>query len=82
LNLAGRQVIEWNGGLRWIATDAPADQVFEAARRAGGHATLFRGGQGTPILRLEPAVLALQRKLKAALDPHGIFGPQRLAPEF
>jgi glycolate oxidase FAD binding subunit len=82
LGLPGRQVIEWNGGLRWIATDAPAEQVFEAARKAGGHATLFRGAKGEPILRLEPAVLALHRKLKAALDPHGIFGPQRLAPEF
>ena len=35
-----------------------------------------------PIMRLEPAVLALHRKLKAALDPHGIFGPRRLAPDF
>jgi FAD/FMN-containing dehydrogenase len=33
-------------------------------------------------MRLDPAVLALHRKLKAALDPHGIFGPGRLAPEF
>jgi glycolate oxidase FAD binding subunit len=81
LNLPGRQVIEWNGGLRWIATDAPAEQVFDAARRAGGSATLFSGGQGEPIMRLEPGVLALHRKLKAALDPHGIFGPRRLAPE-
>jgi len=82
LNLPGRQVIEWNGGLRWLATDAPAEQVFEAARRAGGHATLFRGARDEPIMRLEPGVLALHRKLKAALDPQGIFGPRRLAPEF
>jgi glycolate oxidase FAD binding subunit len=82
LNLPGRQVIEWNGGLRWLATDAPAEEVFEAARRAGGHAILFRGARDEPIMRLDPGVLALHRKLKAALDPQRIFGPRRLAPEF
>lgn len=83
LDLPGRQVIEWNGALRWIATDAAAEQVFAAARSAGGHATRFRAEQpGTPIMRLEPGVLALHRKLKAALDPDGIFGPHRLHAEF
>jgi glycolate oxidase FAD binding subunit len=82
LGLPGSQLIEWNGSLRWVASDAPAEQIFDAARRAGGHATLFRGGKGEPIMRLAPGVLALHRKLKAALDPHGIFGPQRLGPEF
>jgi glycolate oxidase FAD binding subunit len=81
LNLPGRQVIEWNGSLRWVASDAPAEQVLEAARRAGGHATLFRGARNEPIMRLDLGVLALHRRLKAALDPHEIFGPQRLAPE-
>jgi glycolate oxidase FAD binding subunit len=82
LRLPGSQLIEWNGALRWISTDAPAEQIFDTARRAGGHATLFRGGKAEPIMRLAPTVLALHRKLKAALDPQGIFGPQRLAPEF
>lgn len=81
LNLPGRQVIEWNGALRWIAGDAAAEHMFEAARRAGGHATLFRGGRAEPIMRLDAGVLALHRKLKRALDPNGIFGPQRLGPE-
>ena len=83
LRLPGSQVIEWNGSLRWIATDAAAETVFDAARKAGGHATRFRGGAaGTPIMRLDAGVLALHRKLKAALDPHGIFGPHRLHPDF
>jgi glycolate oxidase FAD binding subunit len=67
--------------LRWLATDAPAEQIFSAARKAGGHATLFRGGNSEPILCLDPGVLALHKKLKAALDPQGIFGPQRLHPD-
>ena len=32
-------------------------------------------------MRPEPNVLALQRKLNAALDPNGIFGRALLAPE-
>jgi glycolate oxidase FAD binding subunit len=82
LMLPGRQTIEWNGSLRWVATDAPARQVFEAARRAGGHATRFRGNTGTPVMDLDPTLLSLHKRLKMALDPIGIFGPQRLHPEF
>ena len=82
LALPGKQVIEWNGSLRWVAGDAPAQQMFETARRAGGHATRFRVGTGAPIMHLEPSVLEVHRRLKAALDPNGIFGPHRLHPDF
>jgi len=80
--LPGRQVVEWNGSLRWISTAAPAEQVFEVAREAGGHATRFRGSSGQPIMRLDAGVLGLHKRLKAALDPHSIFGPHRLHAEF
>jgi glycolate oxidase FAD binding subunit len=82
LALPGTQVIEWNGSLRWVATEAPVQQLFDAARKAGGHATRFRTSNGTPVMRLDPAVLELHKRLKAALDPDGIFGPHRLHPEF
>lgn len=81
LNLSGSQVIEWNGALRWIAGDIPAETVFAAARKAGGYATRFRGGAPTPLMQLDPGTLDLHRRIKAALDPLGIFGPQRLHPE-
>ena len=43
LRLPGRQLIEWGGALRWLqASAACRAAVREAARRAGGHATLFR----------------------------------------
>lgn len=83
LPLPGTQVIEWNGSLRWITTDSAADTVFALARKAGGHAIRFRGGApGSPLMQLDPGVLALHRRLKAALDPHGIFGPHRLHSDF
>ncbi len=81
LNLPGKQVIEWNGALRWIAGDVPAEAVVSAARKAGGHATRFRGALPAPLMQLDPGTLALHRKLKAALDPMGLFGPQRLHPD-
>ena len=37
-------LIEWGGALRWLRSTAPASTVREAARAAGGHATLFRRG--------------------------------------
>jgi glycolate oxidase FAD binding subunit len=42
LNLGDAQWIEWGGAVRWIAADLPATALREAAKAAGGHATLFR----------------------------------------
>jgi len=82
LATAGAQVIEWNGSLRWVATDLPSQQMFELARNAGGHAIRFRGQDGSAVMQLDPPALALHTRLKAALDPDGIFGPHRLHAEF
>ena len=83
LGLSRRQIVEWNGGLRWLAEDIDEQEVREAAKRAGGHATLFRGGDhSNGIFQLDSGVLALHRRVKAALDPQGIFGPGRLHPDF
>jgi glycolate oxidase FAD binding subunit len=84
LNLSDAQWIEWGGAVRWIAADLPAATLREAAKAAGGHATLFRGdtppdGAFTP---LSPALLALHRNLKHRFDPKGIFNRGRLVPDF
>jgi glycolate oxidase FAD binding subunit len=83
LELEGRQLIEWNGALRWLKSGMPANQVREAARRAKGHATLFRAAdkQVACFPPLEPVVERLQRQLKAAFDPAGIFNPGRMLAE-
>jgi len=36
------QLLEWGGALRWLCSGSPATELREAARAAGGHATLFR----------------------------------------
>ena len=42
LNLSDAQWIEWGGAVRWIAADLPVATLRDAAKAAGGHATLFR----------------------------------------
>jgi glycolate oxidase FAD binding subunit len=82
LQLRGKTFIEWNGGLRWLYSDDTPETIRAAARQAGGHATLFRGGdRGGDVFESLPEPLAqLHRNLKAAFDPAGIFNAGRMHP--
>lgn len=84
LELGGRQLVEWRGGLRWLKSDAPAARVRELAARAGGHATLFRADTKAvnAFDTLDPVRLRLHRELKKTFDPAGIFNPGRMYGEF
>ncbi len=82
LLLSGEQLIEWGGAQRWLCTSAPTSVLREAAAAAGGHAVLFRGADksaGT-FAPLPPVQERIQRQLKAAFDPEGIFNRGRLYP--
>ena len=84
LNL-GPTLVEWHGAQRWIkATPADAPVVREAAARAGGHATLFRGGDGSvPVFTPLPEPLArIHAQLKREFDPAGILNPGRMYLDF
>jgi glycolate oxidase FAD binding subunit len=80
LALPGERLIEWGGALRWLVTLADARSIREAVKRAGGHATLYRGGDKSVgvFQPLEPAVMALHRNLKREFDPRGIFNRGRM----
>lgn len=79
IDLPGALVIEWAGAVRWLASDAPAAQVRDAAAACGGSATLWRGTRDTTMFHpLDAAVLGLHRRLKQSFDPDGIFNPGRL----
>jgi glycolate oxidase FAD binding subunit len=84
LKLPGEQMIEWGGALRWLASNADARSIREAAQRAGGHATLFRGGDKSAgvFQPLAPALMKIHRELKRGFDPHGIFNRGRMYPDF
>jgi glycolate oxidase FAD binding subunit len=83
LPLPGQQLIEWNGALRWIKTATDAALVRDVARKAGGHATLFRAHESavTAFHPLPDALLQLHRRLKQTFDPAGILNPGRLYAE-
>lgn len=81
------QLIEWNGGQRWLRGQGDAARLREMASSVGGHATLFRGGRegdrAAGVFQPLPApMLDIHRRLKAAFDPRGVFNPGRLYPDF
>jgi len=83
LALGGRQLVEWSGGLRWLKARADARAIRERVARAGGHATLFRGGdKAVGVFQpLAPAVATIHRRLKAEFDPRGVFNRARMYPD-
>lgn len=79
-----RGFLDWGGGLVWIA-GAPAlhDRVTAAACLAAGTWTLLRGPDtmraAVHVIPPEPEPLAeITRRVKAAMDPHGILNPGRM----
>ena len=81
--LRGEQLIEWGGAQRWLksASDpATAHKIRRAVSAAGGHATLFRGGDKSVgvFQPLAPAVARIHERLKASFDPAHVFNPGRM----
>jgi glycolate oxidase FAD binding subunit len=83
LDLPGTQLIEWNGALRWLVSDADPHLIRNAASGAGGHAVLFRSQRKSEhVFHPLPApLMKIHRELKRAFDPMGILNPSRLYPE-
>ncbi|GAV20348.1 glycolate oxidase FAD binding subunit [Mariprofundus micogutta] len=72
--------IGWGGAQRWLKSELPAELIFAAAKHAGGHATLFRGGDraGERFSPLSEGEMRLHKSLKQAFDPEGILNPGRM----
>jgi glycolate oxidase FAD binding subunit len=83
LDLPGRQLVEWVGAQRWYRGELEMQAVRHVAAAAGGHATLFRGGdRNSEVFQpLPPALMAIHRNLKSAFDPDGLLNPGRLFAE-
>jgi glycolate oxidase FAD binding subunit len=84
LQLPGDTLTEWGGAQRWLKTSADVTTIRAAAEAAGGHATLFRGGDKSVGVfhPLKTPVANIHRRLKASFDPAGIFNPHRMYPDF
>lgn len=80
LALPFAQLVEWGGGLRWMSGAADPLAVRSTAERAGGHATLFRGGdRGAGVFHpLNGPLMKIHKRLKDAFDPAGILNPNRM----
>lgn len=82
VRLPGKQMIEWNGGLRWLVSDSAENvsMIRVAAEHAHGHATLFRsGGASAPAFHpLASNMMKIHHSLKEKFDPERILNPGRL----
>lgn len=84
LPLLGEQLVEWGGALRWLKVEgtdtALAHGIRQAVAAAGGHATLFRGGDKSVGVfhPLAGALDTINRRMKASFDPLNIFNPGRM----
>lgn len=84
VELDGAQLVEWGGAQRWLRSHLAPERLRAQVAALGGHATLFRDGarDGAVFHPLTPPMLALQRNLKNAFDPAGVFNPGRLYEGF
>lgn len=82
LALDGDWLLDWGGAQRWLRSELPAAEIRSHAAAAGGHATLFRGSSPEVgvFQPLQPALLAVHRRLKHSFDPAGILNPGRMYP--
>lgn len=78
--LEGSSLAEWGGAQRWVYTNIAVNLIRSIAEKHKGHATLYRGRlPGVSTFHPQPQVLlAMQKRLKRAMDPHGIFNPGRM----
>lgn len=83
LDLPFAQLVEWQGGLRWLwAPLRERAAIAAAAHAVGGTAQVFMAPTGTIASAAElggrldttnPAEAQIARRLKASFDPQGIF---------
>jgi glycolate oxidase FAD binding subunit len=69
--------IEWGGALRWVHASAEnSAKIRYQANRAGGHASVWRGGSSAHSSAVEALAQPLKdihAKLKTSFDPYNVF---------
>jgi glycolate oxidase FAD binding subunit len=79
LEAAGaRWMLDWAGGLAWVALDGEPEIVRKAAAQAGGHAQLWRApealrAQVAPFHPQPAGLASLEERVRRAFDPNGVF---------
>ncbi|MEN8503590.1 MULTISPECIES: glycolate oxidase subunit GlcE [Paraburkholderia] len=81
--LPGDALIDWGGAQRWLRSEASSAEIRGIATAHGGHATCFTPGDGIePFHPLAAPLMCYHRQLKQRLDPHAVFNPGRMYPDF
>ena len=87
LDLPHSQYVEWQGSQRWLWARASERDALQAiARKAGGHACLFKSstsGLQTDKVNgafqpLSPVLAKINQGLREQLDPHQVFNTGRI----
>jgi glycolate oxidase FAD binding subunit len=80
LNIAGTWLLDWGGAQRWLYSDESITSIRHRVELAGGHVTVFRGGDQTDEIfqPLPGPLLTIHQRLKASFDPKNIFNRGRL----
>ncbi len=73
-------LIDWAGSQRWLKGEFDGLELKTRAEQAGGHVSLFRGGdREAEVFHSQGAVAKmLHQRMKMAFDPDGLFNPGRL----
>ena len=78
------QLLDWSGAQRFVRASAlHSDRLRTWAQAQGGHAQRL-GQDSHPVSKfhpMQPAVLAIHRRMKTTFDPYGIFNIGRLFAE-
>jgi glycolate oxidase FAD binding subunit len=83
LDIQGDCLLDWGGSQRWYLSDQPGETIRKEAAARGGHATLFRGESDDARFHPLPAAMQqLQARIKQAMDPAGLFNPQRMSRDW
>jgi glycolate oxidase FAD binding subunit len=78
--IRGPWLLDWAGAQRFVFGDFDRTRLEAIAEDAGGHVSLFRGGnrEGEVAHTLPGPMVELHKRLKSAFDPERILNPGRL----
>ena len=83
VDLGGDCLVDWGGAQRWYQTPLQEHEIRDLAASNGGHATLFRGDSDYERFHpMAPALQRMQRRIKQAFDPDGLFNPYRMSRDW
>jgi len=73
-------LVDWGGAQRFVHGDFRLDALEPLAAAAGGHVSLFSGGErtGEVFQRLSTPIVNLHLRLKRSFDPDAVLNPGRL----